>query len=426
VALFILIAVFLLMRQLQASGRQYTSGERPTSPPTSRNAAQPPSAIMRRVDPTFSEPLFLEWASLLYVRANEALGDSDLDAVRPYFTERALATLAQSGGGAAIKDVKGVIIGSISLLSAEAVADGLEAVVAFHANRTVVEASGREQAFYVHETWRFWRAKGVRSREPAGLEKLGCPSCGSPVERSSLNRCAHCQAALQPGASDWSVAGIEVRERQTRPPLLTGQVEEVGTDLPTITSPTRERGLREVMAADPTFTVKGFEEQVKRIFFALQEGWSTQRWSLLRPNETDALFQSHRFWLEEYQRQKLRNVLEKIELKRVELAKVEVDAYYDAITCRLFAKMRDSTVRVGSGQVVSGSAKRDRDFTEYWTLIRRRGVQTRANDATTCPNCGAPLVITQSGICESCDAKICRGDFSWVLSRIEQDEEYRG
>jgi hypothetical protein len=30
------------------------------------------------------------------------------------------------------------------------------------------------------------------------------------------------------------------------------------------------------------------------------------------------------------------------------------------------------------------------------------------------------------GACEYCKAVISRGDFDWVLSRIEQDDSYRG
>jgi predicted amidophosphoribosyltransferase len=43
-----------------------------------------------------------------------------------------------------------------------------------------------------------------------------------------------------------------------------------------------------------------------------------------------------------------------------------------------------------------------------------------------CPNCGAPLKVNSTGICEFCSGKITSGEFDWVLSLIEQDESYRG
>ena len=59
--------------------------------------------------------------------------------------------------------------------------------------------------------------------------------------------------------------------------------------------------------------------------------------------------------------------------------------------------------------------------------IRRRGVQENEKPAANCPNCGAPLDnVNMAGNCQYCGGKITRGDFDWVLSRIEQDESYAG
>jgi hypothetical protein len=44
-----------------------------------------------------------------------------------------------------------------------------------------------------------------------------------------------------------------------------------------------------------------------------------------------------------------------------------------------------------------------------------------------CPNCGAALAdIEMAGSCRHCRAKVCSGEFDWVLGRIEQDESYQG
>ena len=129
--------------------------------------------------------------------------------------------------------------------------------------------------------------------------------------------------------------------------------------------------------------------------------------------------------MEEYKKQGLRNVLTHVRLEKIELVKVTVDAAYEAVTCRMHAAMRDSTVRLKGGAVVGGNPRADRVFTEYWTFLRRPGAKG-AEDNARCPNCGAPLKVTQAGICEYCQASITRGQFDWVLSRIEQDEDYTG
>ncbi len=43
-----------------------------------------------------------------------------------------------------------------------------------------------------------------------------------------------------------------------------------------------------------------------------------------------------------------------------------------------------------------------------------------------CGNCGAPAKVGMTGACEHCGAHVTSGEFDWVLSKIEQDDSYRG
>jgi predicted lipid-binding transport protein (Tim44 family) len=206
------------------------------------------------------------------------------------------------------------------------------------------------------------------------------------------------------------------------PPVLTGVVEEVGTDLPTVFQP----GLSKRLQALSGWSPARFEQRARHAFVALQDGWSRADLEAIRAYETDALFGQHRFWIEEYTRQGLRNRLDELSLAKLETVKIEQDKYFDAITCRLHASARDSTVRISDGVVVGGNPRARRFWTEYWTFVRRSGAPERTGDDVTCPSCRAPLQVAQTGVCAFCQTKLTRGDFDWVLSRIEQDEEYQG
>ena len=176
---------------------------------------------------------------------------------------------------------------------------------------------------------------------------------------------------------------------------------------------------------NPGFSWPRTEQRFRDIFLELQQAWTTRDWERARPHETDNLFQSHRYWIEEYRRQDLTNVLKNIRIEDLIPVKITQDAFYDAITVRIFAAFIDYTVD-GSGKTVCGSSSRERRFSEYWTFIRRKGVKESDRAAANCPNCGADLKINMAGICEYCESKVTRGDFDWVLSRIEQDESYAG
>ncbi len=154
--------------------------------------------------------------------------------------------------------------------------------------------------------------------------------------------------------------------------------------------------------------------------------WSHRQWERARPYVSDSLFQMQLYWMEAYKQAGLRNVTENARITRVDVARVVGDKYYHAITVRLYATSLDYTVRDSDGQVVGGSKSRERQYTEYWTLIRGAGAKGRPRTDKRCPACGAPLALNMAGNCTHCSARVASGDFDWVLSRIEQDESYQG
>lgn len=145
-----------------------------------------------------------------------------------------------------------------------------------------------------------------------------------------------------------------------------------------------------------------------------------------RPHETDNIFQMHQYWIEAYKRQGLRNVLDQFVIKAMQPVKISADAFYNSITVRIWAEGYDYTTDQ-EGRVVSGSKNTVRRWSEYWTFIRNRQAKPlEKKGELNCPNCGAPLQVNASGICEFCGGKITSGEFDWVLSLIEQDESYSG
>ena len=185
------------------------------------------------------------------------------------------------------------------------------------------------------------------------------------------------------------------------------------------------RRLEALKAKDAGFTWEPFTARVGLVFDTLQVAWSSQDWVRARPFVSDNLFQMQQYWIDEYRRQKLRNLTTGARVTGIELARVVSDRWYDAITVRLRATGPDYTVDEAD-HVVRGRPDHDRPYSEYWTFIRGTGVRGAARADKQCPNCGAALAINMAGNCESCQAKVTAGQFDWVLSRIEQDDTYSG
>jgi hypothetical protein len=161
------------------------------------------------------------------------------------------------------------------------------------------------------------------------------------------------------------------------------------------------------------------------IYARLNDAWNAQDLTPVRGLVTSALLSYLKFWIDEYKRQRLANHLDDAKPQHIALAKVTRDKYYDAITVRVFADGLDYTLD-REQRIVGGSRTERRAYTEYWTFLRSSARRGPITTAPSCPNCGAPLAISDAGACTHCGVEVESGSFDWVLSKIEQDDVYRG
>ncbi len=400
----------------------------PTAPvgPGQRQGPRVNIRALQSADANFSEPAFLDFAQVVYVRCHQERAKGGLGAVTAYLGQGALASLQQRSQG--VQGVRDVIFGTTRLSSADRRGQKLEVQVYFETNLTE-ERGGAGKQLLVTERWTFRKRTGSLSPSPAKLVSMVCPSCGNPAETRPNGSCVHCDTPIGGGQALWQVTRIDLLSQEPikPPPLALGSGEEAGTRLPTVYDPMLAAQLRAFSTRYPGWKLEAFEGKVRDIFSKLQQAWTDGRWEQARAYQTDHLYQSHRYWMDRYQRFGLRNVLDKVQVLDVKLVKLTADAFYEAATVRIKARMVDYTVDK-SGNVVGGHKTKPRTFTEYWTFIRTAGKESaRQGDLEHCPACGAPLdKISQTGVCGYCDAKIASGAHDWVLSSIEQDESYRG
>jgi hypothetical protein len=280
--------------------------------------------------------------------------------------------------------------------------------------------------YYVRERWVLERNREVLSPTPQQATALHCPRCGAALMKDTAGACAFCGARIESGEFQWFVRSIALLSKEERGPLLTSNVPEVGTDYPSVVQPQLQGISAHFEKQNPAFRWQEFDARVALIFNELQLAWSSLNWERARPHETDNIFQMHQYWIEAYKRQGLRNALDNFRIIRMQPIKIKEDAFYHSITVRIWAEGFDYTVD-NSGKILSGSNKKMRRWSEYWTFIRNRHAKpSHARADLNCPNCGAPLKINVTGICEYCHGKVTSGEFDWVLSKIEQDESYAG
>ena len=378
-------------------------------------------------DTNFSRPLFMDFVHVLYTRFHNARGDKAWGSLRAYISEQVMQW-AESEARSVI-NISNVVMGAGDIDEIdESGKDSDLIIVTIEANYE--EKSSTQESpviYYTNEIWEFERAKGILSKGPDDISVLSCPSCGSPSEPRPDGTCPYCSNVVNRGTFHWVVRSMEVADKYPRPPLEISGGVEVGTTRDTLMQPGFENEKGTFISRNPGFSWDEFNVRVTSAFTAIQDAWSSRAWEKARPYETEHLFSTHRYWIDRYLAEGRVNHLEEIKISKIEVVKIEPDAFFETITVRIAAAMKDFTTD-SRGTIIEGDRTKDRFFSEYWTFIRKKGFTDagRAIKASGCPNCGAPLSVNMSGVCSYCNTMITSGNFDWVLSSIEQDEAYQG
>ena len=376
-------------------------------------------------DPNFSQTLFLDFASSVFTKYKSWLGKKEfinlIPFVLPKYVEYAEVYT---------KAVSGVVIGSINISNITIKDKTQNVFVEIDANYTVKEKDFSLRMAVI-EKWKFSRKAGILSPEPEKMRELSCPACGSNDGFTSIGECESCGIKIENGEKQWCLSSHTlVSSNSFKTDNLAYYADEAGTEIPTIYQATLDKNIEKFTQNHKLNWVewnKRFEKSVVHNYFTkLYAAWSVKKLDNVRNLLSDLLYDSWMFWIDNYTKEGLTNKLDNVKIEKVEFVKMDIDKYYETATVRIKASCKDYVIDK-KGKVAGGSKRKKRKFSEYWTFIRRTGVETDTYDYATCPNCGAPAdKMGQSGICEYCSTKISNGDFSWVLSVITQDEVYKG
>ena len=205
------------------------------------------------------------------------------------------------------------------------------------------------------------------------------------------------------------------------------KMKEVYNDFKNTTSDSSNSGVMgsnsDISKNDPNFSEEKFINWVNNVFIKLQMAWTNRDWKVIRPFESNELFEQHSAQLQEYINNNKINVMERISIVQSEIAGYEVEGDKEFLFVSLIANLRDYIIDANTKEILEGDKNKDYQMFYKMTFYRKLGVKTKegtSNMSTTnCPNCGAPTEITSAGQCKYCDSVITTGEHDWVLSKIE-------
>jgi predicted lipid-binding transport protein (Tim44 family) len=426
ITLVIIVAVIWYFARRSGSGAPLvTAYQAAVAPsPTGRPSLPPAIETIGSQDPAFEMECFLQRAEMTFFLVKRGMQRNDPAAVRPYLNDAVFTQVASyleqmrtSHRHALFESLN---VRAVHVEDASSGPQGQSIRVHFdlvYRLKTLDEANhvlADEGSDGRHgEQWTFARAAGAKTPVNGDVTAAVCPACGAQLKLNLDGTCTHCRASVTNGTVDWIVADVS-------PAPFVGYA--AGSPL-AVAATSVASGIAALTAADPKFSQETFKSRVAQAFLSLQDAWCKQNLDAGRAFLSPGAYFSWSAQLEALAAEGRRNVMENVTVQGIEVVRVVHGRVFDDLTVRVSAAAADFDVDQDN-RIVFGD-RRVEQFSEYWTFQRSIGVASIDKPGTlesTCPNCGAPVALTQIGECRYCKAAITSGKFDWVVSRIEQEE----
>jgi len=433
VIFLIIVIVFILIKMMEKMRNEASSlASMPTPIIRARRQDQVKQqmALLKQSDQNFSGILFLDFVHSLYSKFYSYSTHPEFRYLSPFLSADLQRHFDQAGPWT----ITEVVINGIKWQEINTEDQDSETIcLVIDANYTL-DLQGKRTRYAVTERWQFKRKKGLLSPEPEKMQSLCCPHCGAPAQFTDAGLCEHCARVIRQGDRQWYLTRRAVLETTALAAAdLVSYAEEQGTHLATITQDDLSEQMKRFLQLHGLADWEDFwrpfvDNVVKAYFISIYSAWSHRDWQAARHLLSDRLFEANLFWQQLYAEQNWVNRLDQLNVGEIEVAKIEIDMFYEAVTVRIFASCYDYT-EDANGKVIGGSKRALRLYSEYWTFVRRIGAEKSSApySINQCPQCGAPADnIGQTAVCGYCGSKISTGEFSWVLFLITQDEAYDG
>jgi predicted lipid-binding transport protein (Tim44 family) len=386
-------------------------------------------AAIKAADPEFEPETFLQRAEMAFLLVKRAYQDRNVHEARAFLSpplwqgwSQQVQALIEGHQRPVLENlnVRGMQVPSVTRgPDGDAIQVHFDYVAAVHFldDRNGELMSGSTEDQRLGEVWTFERQASARTVISGGATASKCPNCGALLKLNDDGRCDYCKADITSGRYDWIITQMNpdwFRGASTASAFGAAQMDP-GSGMATIKS------------SDAQFDEQAFRGRVQQAFFALQAAWQDRDLSASRPFMSPGLYLGWSSQVEQLIELHKKNVLEGLRVDGIDVVKVVHGSALDDVTVRVTATCADYEVDEQTGKMIFGS-RDPSQFTEYWTFQRSVGVQTTSRSTLdkVCPNCGAPLEINQVGECRYCKAAVTSGRFDWVLSRIEQEDDYAG
>ena len=171
---------------------------------------------------------------------------------------------------------------------------------------------------------------------------------------------------------------------------------------------------------DPNFSADDFVTFAKQVYIDIQSAWCARDLTPVRPIMHQNLYNTTQRQIQEKIDRQIVYHYESMAINTAYLTSFVRDKDYEYLTVYLNARMIDYQTHEPTGNIIKGDKTTRWDMRYKLKFVRTTGVTTKDKitgvQRYNCPNCGAPLEMTSTGVCDYCGSTVSTGDYTWVLT----------
>lgn len=184
---------------------------------------------------------------------------------------------------------------------------------------------------------------------------------------------------------------------------------------------TEKEVLEKILKEDEFFSKEKFYTWTRFVYQSLLKAFRERKVSLLRHFEADSLYFQHKQKIDEYIQKNEIRVLERVAFKGGLLKDYHIEGNQQILVVALAVNLVDYLMD-SKGKVIQGNSNQRVRKQYILTFVRDLGIKTTKfsnQTATSCPNCGANIELSEDGKCGYCGGIVTTGKYGWVLLSIK-------
>ena len=180
--------------------------------------------------------------------------------------------------------------------------------------------------------------------------------------------------------------------------------------IPVVNNP---QAIEEIKKHIPDFDVNKFLSTGYNIYLNIENAWMNFELDKVRDVMTDEMFNMYESQLTSMEMKGEQNIMKDFRLLNSAITNASLQNNMMQVTTRYVIEFYDYIINKDTKQVVRGNSNRKIRMVYEMTFIEK----LEKAKLDKCPNCGAPINMNSTGICEYCNSKIVAENTEWVMSK---------